>query len=101
MTRAEIARLPGIKARDITRTVTGRGVAADGPVFYRVTIETCCLDQGAIQRQTGLEMVIGNAAIAHAMGPDEDMAKIIDRKAVFVTVTEALTIPVAALIDGD
>lgn len=97
----DISKLPGLKAADIGKTVTGRGVAADGPVFYRVTVETCCLDQRAIQRQAGLEMVIGNAAIAQAMGPDEDFAKIIDTKRVFVSVTEALTVPVAALIDGD
>jgi hypothetical protein len=97
----DIAKMPGIKARDLSRSITGRGIAQDGPVFYRVTVETCCLNGQAIQRQAGLEMIIGNAAIAQVMGPDEDMAKIIDTKTVFVTVTEALTIPVAALIDGE
>ena len=43
---------------------------------YRVTIEHFVFDLGAIQRQAGLEQMLGgNAAIAHAMGPQEAMAK--------------------------
>lgn len=45
------------------------------PLFYRVRIEIMGLDLGAIRRQIGLGMMIGNAAIARVMGPDEDMAK--------------------------
>jgi hypothetical protein len=96
----DIKKLPGIKAREIGPTVTGKRLAQDGPVFYRVTIETCAIDACAVQRQVGLEMVIGNAAIAHAMGPDEDLAKIIDRKTVFVTVTEAM-LPLLAMVEED
>lgn len=46
------------------------------PLFWRVTIERYGVDALAIQRQTGLEMMLGgHVAIAQAMGPNEDMAK--------------------------
>ncbi|QLQ18646.1 MAG: hypothetical protein HZT43_08225 [Exiguobacterium profundum] len=45
-------------------------------------------------------MMIGNAAIADAMGLGEDIAKIIDSKTVFFTVEEALTVPLAAALEG-
>lgn len=96
----DVRNLPGLKAREISRTVNGKGVGAEGPVFYRVRIETCCLNADAIRRQHGLEMMIGNAAIADAMGLGEDIAKIIDSKTVFFTVEEALTVPLAAALEG-
>ena len=43
--------------------------------FYRVTASRSIINVGAIQRQNGLEMFMGNAAIASVMGPDEDMAE--------------------------
>ena len=45
------------------------------PLFWRVTIERFGVDLGAVQRQTGLAMMLGSAGLAAAMGPDEDMAK--------------------------
>lgn len=95
----DIRNLPGIKAQDIGNSVTGKGVAADGPVFYRVTIETCGLDLRAIQRQAGLELMVGNAALAAALSPDEHIAKIIDRKVVFFTVPEAMEHPLAVALE--
>lgn len=97
----DIGNLPGLKAREISRTITNRGVGAEGPVFYRVRIETCCLNADAIRRQHGLEMMIGNVAIAEAIGSGEDIAKIIDSKTVFYTVEEALTVPLAAALEGE
>lgn len=47
------------------------------PLFWRVTIERFGIDLGAIQRQTGLAMMLGSASVAAAMGPDEDMAKLV------------------------
>lgn len=48
------------------------------PLFWRVKIERFGIDMHAVQRQTGLAMMLGgNAAIAAAMGPDEDLAKVI------------------------
>lgn len=88
--------LPGLKAREIGKTVTGEGVAAQGPIFYRVTVEQCGLDRAAIQRQAGLEMMVGNAAIAHALGPNDDIAKIISRHVVFVGMQDFMTLPLCA-----
>ena len=65
------------KQRDIRPCACcGKGLAATGlPLFYRLTIERFGLDGRAIQRQAGLEaMMGGNALIAAAMGPDEDLA---------------------------
>jgi hypothetical protein len=46
------------------------------PLFYKVLIQRYGIDLGAVQRQTGLEMMLGgNAILANIMGPDEDMAK--------------------------
>lgn len=53
----------------------GKGVMHTGsPIFYRVTIERMGIDGSAVQRQHGLEMVLGgHAAIAHIMGPNDDI----------------------------
>ena len=53
----------------------GKGVMHAGvPVFHRITLEIMGIDARAAQRQAGLEMMLGgNAMIAHAMGPDDDI----------------------------
>ena len=49
------------------------------PLFATVTIRRWALDYGALQRQTGLEMMMGgHVALAQVMGADEDMAKELD-----------------------
>jgi hypothetical protein len=54
----------------------GNKVGATGlPLFWRVTVERFGMDMRAMQRQTGLAMMVGHAGIAQMMGPDEDMAK--------------------------
>ena len=93
--------LPGIKAADLGKTVTGRKLGSDGPVFYRVTIETCCLDPMAIQRQAGLEMMLGSAALAAAMGPNEDVAKVMGKRVAFFTVLEVCDTPLGVALEGD
>lgn len=56
------------------------------PVFYRVTVARYGIDLKAVERQQGLTMLLGgNAMIASAMGPDEDMT---------VTLMEPATITV-------
>lgn len=52
-----------------------KGMAHTGtPVFFRVTIEQMGVDGKAVERQHGLEMMLGgNAMIANVMGADEDM----------------------------
>jgi hypothetical protein len=52
----------------------GKGVAHTGiPLFYRVTIERMGIDGQAVRQHAGLEQMIGNARIAHAMGADADI----------------------------
>lgn len=46
------------------------------PLFYCVTISRCGFDQGALRRAAGLELQLG--PLAQHMGPDEDLAKVID-----------------------
>lgn len=53
----------------------GKGIMHDGNMtFYRVRVERTVVNLGAVRRQAGLEMMVGNAAIAHALGPNEDIA---------------------------
>lgn len=50
-----------------------------GLLFYRVKVERHILDLGALQRQSGLAVVLGgNGRLAHVMGPDEDMTNVIE-----------------------
>jgi len=59
-----------------------KGVMHTGvPLFYRIKIERMVVDLGAIQRQHGLEMMIGSPVLASVMGPDEDIANSIDKPA--------------------
>lgn len=54
----------------------GKGVMHTGlPLFWRVTIARYGIDVTAVQRQAGLEMMLGSAALAHVMGPNETLAK--------------------------
>lgn len=54
----------------------GKGVMHTGlPLFWRITIERYGIDANAVRRQAGLEMMLGNAKLAHVMGPNETMAK--------------------------
>lgn len=43
------------------------------PLFWRVRIERHGIDLAAVQRQAGLALLLGNSALALAMGPDEEM----------------------------
>ena len=68
--------------------VCGKKFGESGlPLFWRVTVQRYFVDMEAVNRQTGLEMMLGNVAIADVMGPNEDMAKPV-MDAVTVTVCE-------------
>ena len=56
--------------------ICGQKIGHTGmPIFYTVKFQTWGLDHGALQRQTGLEMMLGgHVALAQIMGADEDMA---------------------------
>lgn len=72
----------GIKRKELKPcAICGHGVMRAGiPIFYRITVETFFIDLRAVQRQHELEMMIGNPAIAHAMGPDADLAKRLEER---------------------
>jgi hypothetical protein len=58
-----------------TCAICGEKIGKSGmPMFWRVRIERHGVDLAAVQRQTGLAMMLGgHAGIAAAMGPDEEM----------------------------
>lgn len=71
------------------------------PMFWVVTIERHGLNRDALMRQQGLAMQLGgNAALAHVMGPDEDMTVPL-MEPVKVTICETCAVergvPVAAM----
>jgi hypothetical protein len=99
---SELAALPGLKAHEIGKTIKGEGVGAQGPIFYRVTVEQCALDRSAITRQAGLEMMVGSPAIAAVLGPNEDVAKILSKHVTFVGMQDFMELPLCAcLTDGE
>jgi len=52
----------------------GKGLLHDNHLdFYRVTVERHIVNGRAVQRQHGLELMLGNHFLAAVMGPDEDM----------------------------
>lgn len=67
----------GIKADELRPcALCQKGLAHDGALaFYRLTVEQFVVNLPAVRRQHGLEQLIGNAMLAHVMGPQEDMAK--------------------------
>ena len=68
---------PGLKQEDLRPCgLCGKGLMNSGiPLCYRITIDRLGFDANAIREQAGLEMMLGNAAIAHVMGTHADMAK--------------------------
>lgn len=58
------------------------------PMFLRVTVKRYGLEHAALQRQQGLTMMLGGeAALASVMGPDQDLATLLDERT--ITVCEA------------
>jgi hypothetical protein len=54
----------------------GRGVMADNmSIFWEVSAQILIINHDVTRRQHGLELMMGNAAIASVMGMDEDIAK--------------------------
>lgn len=60
--------------------VCDKGIAHDNQmVFFKISLDYMILNLRNIQRQSGLEQMIGNPQIAAVMGPDLDMAASINR----------------------
>jgi hypothetical protein len=69
------------------------------PLFWAVKVERHGIRMDAIARQTGLTMMLGgNAMIAAAMGPDEDMTELLE--SVELTLCEECAMPVMELMEG-
>lgn len=67
-----------MKQREFEKCIVcGKGVAHDGSLcFYRLKIEHMVLNVSAINRQHGLELMLGAAApLAVHLGADEDLAR--------------------------
>jgi hypothetical protein len=79
---AEVAALPGLKEKELRESATcslcTRPIARYGPIFYRVRIEQIALNVSAIHRRDGLSAFLGSPVLARVMGPDEDLAKVMD-----------------------
>ena len=84
--------------------ICGKGIAHDqGIMFYRVRVEPFVLDAQAIERQIGMEKLMGgNAAIAFHMGPQENMATALGEPySLLVCGSCMLSAHTAQLITGD
>lgn len=71
----------GFKQSDIKPcAICRKGLMHAGmPLFYRIAVERLGFDGEAIRRQQGLEMMMGKAAaLAAVMGPNEDIATVLD-----------------------
>lgn len=77
---AILDKLAGIKQDEIKPcALCAKGVAHDGNIlFWRIRLERAGLHAPAIERQHGLELMLGSPAIARVMGTDSDIAKVID-----------------------
>lgn len=103
--KAAVDAMPGVKEDEIRKLATcalcKQKVGAAGPVLYRVSIEQIALDVRALQRQTGLAMMLGgNGLLANIMGPNDDMAKVV-RAGTFAVCNDCLArdAAIAILLD--
>lgn len=78
--QAMLDKLPGIRQAEIKPcAICKKGVAHDGNIlFWRIRMERAGLHAPAIERQHGLELMLGSPALARVMGTDSDIAKVID-----------------------
>ncbi len=73
--------IPGIRREDIRPCDgCGEGLLNGGQIAaYRVEVTQYVVDRSAVQRQAGLEMMLGSASIAHVMGQDEEFLKAVSK----------------------
>ena len=68
------------------------------PFFYKLQLSVMGLRVKAVERQVGLEMMMGNASIVYAMGPDEDIATEIDKADVLLCQPCAIEYPIPVIL---
>ena len=62
--------------------ICNKGVMHNGSfIFYKISLQRFIINAKAVQRQHGLEMMLGSPALANILGPDEDIAKPLSEKA--------------------
>jgi hypothetical protein len=77
----------------------GKGIGHTGlPLFWTADIKRHGIDAGALRRNAGLSMFLGNAALASIMGPDEEMTREIENRS--ITLCEDCAFPLMGLLDG-
>lgn len=68
------------------------------PLFWTVRAERHGIKVDAVKKQAGLTMMLGgNAMIAAAMGPDENMTEVVDSAE--LTLCEQCAVPVMELVE--
>jgi hypothetical protein len=75
--------MTGIKEAELDRlgpcAICRKPLLGNGDVsFYRVQLTRAIFERRAIEKRVGLQMMIGSGAIARVLGPDEDLAVILD-----------------------
>ncbi len=92
-----------MKQREIQKCAAcDKGVMhAGSPIFYRVRLEQMAINVPAVERQHGLELVLGrNAPLAAIMGPNEDLAVPLGKaETLLLCQTCALEVHFAQLLD--
>lgn len=77
---AAVAEMPGWKEDALIALgpcrVCGKPQLGADVTFYVVEVSRAAFDRRAIERRVGLQMMLGNGALAAAMGPNEDIAKV-------------------------
>jgi hypothetical protein len=88
-----------VKQSEFTKcAMCGEGMMKGNvPAFYRFKIEYLAVNLPAVHRAIGLEMAMGNAALAAVMGPGEDLAKEINSFTGLLCFSCALQSPVAEI----
>lgn len=72
--------------------VCGKGMMHDSALtFFQVEITRMVVQVSAVQRAAGMEMMVGNPAIAYHMGPQEDLALPISQHTFLICEICALT----------
>lgn len=70
------------------------------PIFWRIRVERFGIDATAVKRQQGLTDFLGSAALAMAMGPDEDMTiDLMNPKIITLCDSCAVNAPVAVCLE--
>lgn len=95
-----------MKQNEFTKCANcGKGMLhAGSPFFYRAELSLLHINASAVQRQHGLEtMMGGNGPIATALGPNEDLAQAINTISILLCSSCAINghMPIAVLMDED